>query len=461
MNEIKMIITHNFKLQSYFLLSIMMLVSCSNTGDKSFVKMQDKDSLVLDIQKTLDNDFKLWYPLSLDTIYGGYFSDINYKWELSGQQNKMITSQARHIWSASIASMFYKHKNNFLTIAEHGVKFLHNVMWDKEYGGFYELVKRNGDVVKEDNKIVKRAYGNSFAIYGLAAYYKATGNQKALDLAKQTFYWLEKHSYDLKDGGYFQFITREGNPIKSSYRHYPPKDQNSSIHLLECFTELYKVWPDSLLKVRLISLKHLIRDRITTEQGYMNLFFTRNWVPISYSDSSAEKREANYELDHVSFGHDIETAYLLLEANEVLGIENDTLTNMKVKQMVDHTIEYGWDNQYGGIFDRGYYFNGETEPQIIQKTKEWWVQTEALNSLLIMSLIYSDQSKYYQKFYEQWNYIKTYLIDHSYGGWYWGGIDQVSKNKFINKGSIWKVNYHTTRSLINCINNLKKLNKST
>ena len=83
--------------------------------------------------------------------------------------------------------MYYKDKNEFLKIAEHGFKFLEDVMWDKKYGGFYDLVKRNGEVVKENGQIIKRAYGNSFALYGLAAYYKASGNEEALELAKQTF----------------------------------------------------------------------------------------------------------------------------------------------------------------------------------------------------------------------------------------------------------------------------------
>lgn len=457
MNRVKDVISRKIKSSFVFLLILSLSTSCNKPDQKYSVNVnKDKDSLIADIQKTLDDDFKLWYPLCIDTVYGGFFSDINYKWQLEGAQNKMIVSQARHIWSASTAAMYYKDKNEFLKIAEHGFKFLEDVMWDKKYGGFYDLVKRNGEVVKENGQIIKRAYGNSFAIYGLAAYYKASGNEEALELAKQTFYWLEKHSYDSINKGYFQFLTLEGNPLKEGYQQYPPKDQNSSIHLLECFTELYKVWPDSLLKERLILLQHLIRDIITTNKGYMNLFFNKDWAPVSYRDSTAQKREGNYDLDHVSFGHDIETAYLLLEVNEVLGIENDSITNKKAKQMIDHTIKYGWDDQYGGIFDRGYYFKDEKEPKIIQKTKEWWAQAEALNSLLLMSKIYPDQKKYYQKFCEQWNYIKTYLIDQKFGGWYWGGIDQVPKNKFVNKGSIWKVNYHTTRSLFNCLKMIKK-----
>jgi cellobiose epimerase len=447
-----------YKIFTFFLI-LVGFTFCSNPQEKKNLPDENqKQILITEIQKILDDEINLWYPLCIDTIYGGYFSDINYKWELDGLQNKMIVSQARHIWSASNAFMFYKDRKDLLKIAEHGFNFLKDYMWDKEYGGFYDLVDRKGNPIKENGIIIKRAYGNSFAIYGLAAYYRASGNIEALELAKKTFWWLEKNSYDPEYKGYFQFLLRTGEPQKKGYQCYPPKDQNSSIHLLECFTELYKVWPDTLLKIRLLSLQHLIRDIITTDQGYMNLFFNAEWKPVSYKDSSESNREENYDLDHVSFGHDIETAYLLLEASEIAGFKNDSMTLAKAKQMVDHTIKFGWDDTFGGFFDRGYYFEGDSKPKIIQKTKEWWAQAEALNSLLLMSSIYPDQKNYYQRFCDQWIYIKNYLIDQNYKGWFWGGIDQVPGNKFTNKGSIWKVNYHTIRSLINCLNNLKNIN---
>ena len=450
------------KIKTILLLSSLLLISslflsnirCQIQSENLVI---DKDSISIELLNELNKDFSLWYPLSIDTVYGGFFSDIDYKWKLDGTQNKMIVSQARHVWSASNASIFYLHDDELLKIAEHGFQFLKNFMWDKKYGGFYELVDRMGKPVKDSGKVIKTAYGNSFAIYGLAKYYEASGDTTAFNLAKQTFYWLENHSYDSKYGGYLQYISREGEPFKKGYNKTPPKDQNSSIHLLECFTELYKVWKNELLKERLSSMLLLIRDKITTEKGYLNLFFTQDWIPISYRDSSEQTRKQNYYFDHVSFGHDVETAYLMLEASEVLGFKHDSVTLVKAKKMVDHVAKNGWDDEHGGIFDGGYYLDDEQQPVIVKDTKEWWAQVEAMNSFLLISKLFPDGTiNYYNMFCRQWSYIKKYLIDNIYGGWYWGGEDKAPKVKYFPKGTIWKVDYHTSRALVNC---LKRLNE--
>jgi mannobiose 2-epimerase len=430
-----------------------------------------RDTIMTEMKHVLDTELKAWYPLSMDTSFGGFFSDIDYKWKLDGRQNKMIVTQARHVWSTANACMYYRKDNALRNVSAYGVRFLKETMWDKEYGGFYDLVTREGEPIKEEGSIIKRAYGNAFAIYGLAAYFHASGDTAALTLAQETFWWLEKHSYDPRYGGYFQSMMRDGTPFldglkyvppkedihfQDGYRIVPPKDQNSSIHLLECFTELYKVWPDSTLKERLSSMLRLVRDIITTDKGYLTLFSQRDWTPVSYKDSSAVLRERNYEYDHVSFGHDVETAYLMLEASNVLEIKNDSTTLKVAKKMVDHALRYGWDTEHGGIFDGGYYFPGEKGATIVRDTKEWWSQVEALNALLMMADIFpQDEHRYYEKFYIQWNYCKQYVIDQEYGGWYWGGTDIVPNMKYAPKGSIWKGNYHTSRGLINCLNRLK------
>ena len=417
----------------------------------------DRDIITTEMRRVLMNEFSLWYPLSLDTVYGGFYSDINYRWELEGRQQKMIVTQARHVWSASNAAVFLNEAGNLRTVAAHGVKFLRNIMWDRTYGGFFDLVDRRGEPIRENGQIVKRAYGNAFAIYGLSRCYRAFGDSIALRLAQDAFRWLEKHSYDALHGGYFQFMSRDGDPLTEGFGRTPPKDQNSSIHLLECLTELYRVWKDPLLKERLNQLLRIIRDTLTTDKGYLTLFFRRDWTPVTFRDSSADVRERNYDFDHVSFGHDIETAYLMLEASEALGLGKDTTTLRAAKKMVDHTLRNGLDRKHGGLFDGGYYHRGDTRPSIVRRTKEWWAQAEALNSLLMMSELFPDDTMhYYDKFRMQWNYCMRFVIDPKHGGWYWGGVDIVPGNRYSPKGSIWKGNYHTSRALINCLRRLEK-----
>jgi mannobiose 2-epimerase len=439
-------------INSFSLMMVFFLSSCSNKiSEKNLMNnMQtNKDSLLAEMEPVLGQEFSLWYPLCIDSVYGGFFSDIDYQWKLDGHQNKMIVTQARHVWSTSNASLFYKNREDLLKFAEHGFKFLKNKMWDKEFGGFYDLVSRSGEPFKENGKIIKRAYGNVFAIYGLAAYYKASGNDDAFRLAQEAFRWMEKNSYDPQFGGYFQFINREGVPFKDGYRGTPPKDQNSSIHILEAFTELYSVWPDPLLKERLNSILQIIRDTIATEKGYLELFFKRDWTPAG---------KGEYEYDHISFGHDVETAYLMLEASEILGMKNDSMTLRAAKKMVDHALNNGWDEEFGGIFDGGYYYDNKEKAQIIKNTKEWWSQAEAMNSFLLMSELFpEDELNYYEKFCTQWKYIKTYLLDSEHGGWYWGGLDKEEDHKYTPKGTIWKCNYHTSRALINCIKQLERI----
>ncbi len=439
-------------LLTLFLIVLVSTYHCQKIDEKGDKKnktviVTDIETIKNELKQVLSYDFELWYPLTIDSVYGGFFSDVNYKWELHGRQDKMIVTQARHVWSNSNAAVFFTANKEYLDVAEHGFQFLKNTMLDKEFGGFFNLTTREGKVIPEGREIIKHAYGNSFALYGLAAYYKSSHKKEALDLAIKTFEWFEKYSYDSELGGYFQFISKDGKAFKDGYMGTPPKDQNTMIHILESFTELYKVWPDKLLKDRLKSVLQIIRDKLVTPKGYVNLFFQNDWTPIIKSN-----QEQNYEFDHVSFGHDVEIAFLMLEASEVLGIENDSLTLRIAKKLVDHSIKNGFDFERGGLFDRGYYMPGDENVTIIKNTKEWWAQAEALNSFLLMSKLFpNDEIDYLQKFYLQWDYIKKYLIDHKYGGWFWGGIDIEPEQSMSNKASIWKGNYHTSRAIINCL----------
>lgn len=401
-----------------------------------------------------------WYPLVLDHEQGGYFTNIDKDWHITPEQEKMIVSQARHVWVLSKFSSFFGNPE-FINMALHGYEFLKKAMWDKNTGGFYQMRSREGGFSNAYRyREEKRTYGNAFGIYSLAALAAASKNDEVLDFAKTAFNWLETNAFDPELKGYFQFIGPDGKPFdrNSVYKteaydevELGYKDQNSSIHLLEAYTELYSVWKDDKVKEKLTDLLELIRNVITTEKGHMNLFFENDWKPVSFRDAPKEVREANYRLDHVSFGHDYETAFLMLEASHTLGIENDVKTLTTGKKMVDHALANGFDNANGGFFDEGYYFAGDEKLTIIKNTKNWWAQAEGLNILLMMSLIFPEEQKYSECFYKQWKYVKTNLIDFEHGDWFEAGVDIEPQFKTGPKSHMWKCTYHTGRALMNCI----------
>lgn len=437
-----------------FLLLAVFASSCASLNQEQ----TDRQSIAGEMENSLKTELlEKWYPLAVDDQDGGFLSSFSYQFEPLENQDKMIVTQARHVWTNAKAAERYPEVAHYTSGAEHGFAFLRDKMWDQENGGFYILVDKQGN----PKGTQKNAYGNAFGIYGLAAYYKASGDEEALELAKQVFQWLEAHSHDPELKGYFQHLQADGTPIVRpdtipSTSDLGYKDQNSTIHLLEAFTELYQVWPDSLLRERLKELLYLVRDTITNPEGYMTLFFQPDWTPVSFAEAGKEEILRHHNLDHVSFGHDVETAFLMLEAEHVLGIHDDPVTLAKAKTMVDHALRYGWDNEVGGFYDEGYYFEGDSTLTIIRDTKNWWAQAEGLNSLLLMSEHFpEDEMQYFEKFNLLWSYVNTYLIDHENGGWYEGGIDKQPDKKTARKGHIWKAAYHNYRGLANSVDMLR------
>lgn len=439
---------------------IFVLSFCSQKETKDVIQYRSQLADVIEKHARTEVLDK-WYPQSIDKEDGGFLSTYTYDFKPTGPQDKMIVTQSRHIWSNSKAAERYPEVTYYLEDAHHGFLFLKDKMWDKEFGGFYTLVDKKGNPKSAANE-EKTAYGNAFGIYGLSAYYKASKDTAALALAKKAFAWLDQHSHDPKLKGYFQHMKRDGTPILrdasvESTAETGYKDQNSSIHLLEAFTELYSVWPDNTVKERLQEMLFLIRDTIVHPNGYLILFLTPDWKPVSFRDSSEAVYEKHHRLDHVSFGHDVETAYLMLESSHELGLKDDTTTLRIAKKMVDHALKNGWDENAGGFYDEGYYFKDKPGVTITHDTKNWWAQAEGLNTLLMMSKLFpDDEHHYYEKFEKLWHYCDTYLIDHEYGDWYEGGIDKQPDKKTALKGHIWKATYHQLRSLFNCMDGLRE-----
>lgn len=360
--------------------------------------------------------------------------------------------QARNVWLAAHAALHKPsitpdEKQKLIEWSNHGVEFLAGKMWDAEHGGFYWRLEGNGNVAAAEGE--KHVYGLSFAIYALSENFKVTKNLAALELAKKAFWWLETHAHDTQHKGYYEALTREGTPILSrdekkrngrTHDHintqYGFKSMNSHIHLLEAFTNLLEVWHDDeepLLRDCLTELFHLVRETIVVpEVGAMNLFFLPDWRPVP---------------DHDSFGHDVETAFLLLEAAEALRVSGEELEKTWViaRRLVDHALDFGWDDELGGFYDAGTTFSAPFDTR-----KVWWIQAEGLNALAVMHQQFGGETtRYWDALVREWAWIRLAQIDSKSSGWIAEVERDGKREKAQRKSDEWTEGYHQGRALMN------------
>jgi cellobiose epimerase len=397
-----------------------------------------------------------WYPRSVDNTHGGFNADFARDWSPLPSHGKFSVFQGRMTWvAAQVVMRRPALRAQYLPYVRHGADYLANVMWDKQDGGFFWGLADDGSVspLFTDHK---HLYGISFCIYGLAAAYQATHDTRDLELAQRAFHWTDEHAHDAANGGYFEWLTRDGTPIQA--RPYDPvitnaalggfpigyKSMNTHIHLLESFTELLRVWPDPTLRSRVAELQHLVRDVITVEPGAMNLYFTNAWRAVPDNDS---------------YGHDVEVTYLLDEATEVLAHSDTPLsaserdhTEKVGRMLMDHALAYGWDADHGGLYQSGP-FAGHPADLL----KEWWVQMESLNTLLLLHERYGQTTDVYWKAFQlQWQWIQKYQLDHEFHGEF-ELIKPDGTPASTTKGKIWKAAYHESRALMNVNERLQRL----
>ena len=398
-----------------------------------------------------------WYPRIVDEENGGYWTNFEYDWSRSTEQTKMLVTQARGLWTAARAAGLYPENQVYRKAADHGFRFLVDQMWDKESGGFYQYYPpRTPDAPAITHKLV---YGNAFALYGIAEYAKINPAPEITSWLRKVFSWMEAEAHDAKYLGYHTLIIPDSirnsadpqiqsEVEKIGWGGPDSKDQNSSIHILEALTTVYQVLPEEQVRARLEEMLRLVRDTMVGPGGSLFLYFQRNWTPVDHRDSSRQFVVDNQRYDHRSFGHDIETAYLLAAASEALYGRVDPRTLDVGKQLLNHTLTYGFDENYYGIYDRGYHFSGQSQIEILNRQKTWWAEAEAWHALVLFSRYFPDEARYSEAATAMWNYIKKELIDPKYGGWYSLGIDENPEIKEKRKASPWKGAYHNGRALI-------------
>lgn len=395
------------------------------------------------LRSLLADEMGRWYPAAVDDR-GGFHQDIARDWSIMPDRERSLVYQSRMTWTAAAYAEFDpSRRDEFLKYARHGLAYLDETMRDAEQGGFHWILGPDG---KLDPKLgdEKHVYGTAFVIYAAAKVRDVAGDDRALKVARDAFDWLEAHAHDAEHGGWFEGIRRDGTAIKTydpaapvAARqdrlgvYYGFKTMNSHIHILEALAELAKVDDRPIVGERLEEALRLVRDRIAVEPGALNLYLTRDWRAIPAHDS---------------FGHDVETAYLLVESAEALHMSDDARTWEVARSLIDHALDWGWDERHGGFNDKGDAFAAGS----YDFTKVWWTQAEGLNALAVMDRRFARETdRYALALAEQWGFIERHLLDPEHGGWFAEAERDGRLRGDGAKASQWKANYHTARAMMN------------
>jgi mannobiose 2-epimerase len=353
------------------------------------------------------------------TFYGALANDLMV--DPTAERGALLTS--RILWTYAAAFRAYGDAA-YREMAAFAYADLMDHHHDGRHGGFFWSLYADG-TVKRDRKQV---YGQAFAIYALSEYHAATGDRAALAQAIAVFDLLERHTRDRVHGGYLEAFAPDWSPIAdmrlSEVDQNDPKSQNTMLHVMEAYTRLLQVWPGAGLRAALRELVELMLTRILDARtGHLGLFFTREWQATSRQ---------------ISYGHDIEAAWLLSRAAEVLGDGALTARITPVaRRIADVTLAEGTDAD-GAIANLG-------DPTgVIDDAREWWPQAEAVVGFLNAWQL-SGEARYLAAAGRTWDFIATRLIDREHGEWFRGVTRAGQVKPGLEKVGFWKCPYHNGR----------------
>jgi mannobiose 2-epimerase len=329
---------------------------------------------------------------------------------------------ARILWTFSAAYRVLRDEQ-YLAMATRAKREIIDRFYDAEFGGIYWSLDADGNPL--DTK--KQFYAIGFAIYGLSEYARATGDKEALDYAIRLFHDIENHSRDRVRGGYFEAQTRDWQPIAdmrlSDKDANASKTMNTHLHIIEPYTNLLRVWRDDELVEATTSLLNIFLDTIETpgQRGHLGLFFNDDW-----------QRQDRI----ISYGHDIEASWLLLETAQVLADEQ------LLNKALAHTERIACAALEGRCVDGSMVYERH-ESGAYDNDKHWWVQAETVIGQLYLYRFHG-QTAMLEQSYKTWHYILDNLVDREGGEWHWsrkaGEINRVD-----DKAGFWKCPYHNSR----------------
>jgi mannobiose 2-epimerase len=378
-----------------------------------------------------------WIGFTRDDNYGGFIGSLDNDNRPDTGAPKGAVLNARILWTFA-AAYRARGENEFLGMADRAYNYIILHFNDTDHGGIYWSVDFEGQPL--DTR--KQVYALAFGIYAFSEYYSCNGAPKVLEQAIEWYELLQQHSFDALRGGYMEAFSREWKPLEDL--RLSPKDanekktMNTHLHVLEAYGNLYSVWPDAQLTRHIEALLKNFRDHFVDPQtGHLRLFFDEDWNP---------------KPDVISYGHDIEASWLLLDMARIIG--NLPLIN----EFEEISLKMAVAAAEGLDADGGLWYEFDPLRKELVHEKHWWPQAEALVGFFNAWQL-SGNPKFLSYMIRNWKFIRRYIIDGKSGEWYWGVGENHSPMPGQDKVGFWKCPYHNSRACLEMIKRIEMVEK--
>lgn len=382
-----------------------------------------------EIREHLINDIIPFWKGMRDDTYGGYYGFMDYDLKVDEKAVKGCILNSRITWFFANAYVVLKDES-LLEEAKHGYMFMRDFCMDKENGGIFWSLNYDGT----PEETLKHTYNQAFAIYALSSYYNASGDKEALDMAFELFNLIETKCRD--EYGYLEAFNEKFEEIDneklSENGVMAEKTMNTLLHVFEAYTELYRVTKDAKVKAKLCEIMDVFAEKVYNPTLHrQEVFFDKYWNTI---------------IDLHSYGHDIETAWLIDRGVEILGDEEYEKKMSPITKDLTNQI-------YHIAFD-GRSLSNECEKGVVDTYRIWWVQAETVVGFLNGYEKTPERKEYLDAAKATWDFIKNYVIDKREGSeWFWRVSIEGKPDEEKPIVEPWKCPYHNGRM---CLEVLKR-----
>lgn len=374
---------------------------------------------------------QFWAAHAPDTENGGFYGRIERDLTVVKDAPKGLVLNARILWTFAKAYRKFRDPRH-QAMAERAFAYLQQFFRDGEYGGYYWMVDCQGRPAVTK----KQTYGQAFVLYAVAEYALATGKPELVPLCEELFRLVER-SFEAEHQGYIEALSRDWKPEADlrlgEHDMNVSKSMNTHLHVLEAYASAYRVWRSSELEQKLRGVINLMMNRVLDRNGgHFRLFFDNDWSLRS---------------NRISYGHDIEGSWLLVEAAEVLG---DPSVEAEVRKasvrMAEAVLAEGIDTD-GGVLNEA---EGET---VTDDDKHWWPQAEAVVGFLNAYRL-TGRKAFEEAALRAWDFIGNHIVDREYGEWFWKVNRAGEPDLAAPKVNEWKCPYHNARTCFEILDRL-------